>query len=285
LPEILNKTIDIERFIESITLRLALLGIYKWLLLIAPFILIMIGGYIAGAVPDKSATGRLLGSLAERDLAMLLKKNGFSGVKLSVYQFARIETAIVAGAAIPFLLEYKGVAAILLFAAVFFATYKFFYVFLVIKDRARIKRLNMMLPYTIKSIAYLANVYPVNNALIKSIELVPLEFKEDLKELCNDIDDDPISFTPYQRFIDRYDGRLSRLDYYLKTLYRMSKSAGKEELKLLSNLNETISEEMSNARKLKNDAINSRVTYFGLIPVALLTMMLIFLMVVISMSI
>ena len=62
-------------------------------------------------------------------------------------------------------------------------------------------------------------------------------------------------------------------------------SASKEEVKLLTNLNETISEEMSSARKAKNDLVNRSVTWLGLIPVALLTVMLIFLMVAISMSI
>ena len=250
-----------------------------------PFIAVLAGGWILGVVPDSSVIGKVLGIIAEENLSVLMKQNGFSKTSVTRYQLMRIVLAFALGFGITLVLDTEGVSGIIATVIAIAGMYKFFYVYLLWKDNARIKKLNTVLPYTIKSIAYLANVYPVNNALLKSIEIVPKEFREDIRMLCEDIDKDPASFAPYQAFIDRYDGRLNRLDYYLKTLYRMSMSATTEEVKLLTNLNETISEEMSTARKAKNDAVNSTVTWLGLIPVGLLTIMLLFLMVVISTAI
>ena len=258
---------------------------YKLILAVIPFISILAGGVITGAVPDNTAIAKVMKVLAEDDLELLMRRNGFAKTTVTLYQLFRIIFAVLLGAMIYVLIGETGYSSIAICILAIIGGYKLFYIYLVYKERGRIKKLNMVLPYTIKSIAYLANVYPVNNALLKAIDIVPLEFKEDLTMLCNDIDIDPTSFDPYQKFIDRYEGKLSRLDYYLKTLYRMSMSASKEEVRLLTNLNETISEEMSSARKAKNDAVNRSVTWLGLIPVALLTIMLIFIMIAISMSI
>jgi len=258
---------------------------YKLILFIIPFICIITFGWVIGLFPDSSKISKLLSFIAEENLETLLKCNGFSNTKLFYFQGIRILFALCLTAAIYIIFGFSGITGYATLVVIFIGFYKLFYFYLVNKDNQRIKKLNMVLPYTIKSIAYLANVFPVNNALLKSIEIVPKEFQQDIEMLCKDIDKDPTSFTPYQKFIDRYDGRLNRLDYYLKLLYRMSMSATKEEVKLLTNLNETISEEMSNARRSKNETINKSVTWLGLIPVALLTIMLVFLMIEISVSI
>ena len=258
---------------------------YKLILGVVPFASIVIGGWLCKAIPDSSIIAKLLSVIAEKDLTDLMRKNGFSKTSVITFQLVRIVVAILGSYGITIVLGEGSKSGIALFVLLLILMYKVFYIWLLSKDRGRIKRLNIVLPYTIKSIAYLASVYPVNNALIKAIDISPVEFKPDLEKLCSDIDEDPTSFAPYQAFIDKYDGRLNRLDYYLKTLYRMSMSASTEEAKLLSNLNETISEEMSTARKAKNDAVNSTVTWLGLIPVALLSGMLLFLMLAVSTAI
>lgn len=258
---------------------------YKLILGVVPFVSIVIGGWLCKAIPDSSIIAKLLSIIAEKDLIDLMKKNGFSKTSVVTFQIVRLAVAFFSAYGITLILGEGKKSIAFLFILLLILMYKLFYVWLLYKDRNRIKKLNIVLPYTIKSIAYLASVYPVNNALIKAIDISPVEFKPELEKLCADIDLDPTSFAPYQAFIDKYDGRLNRLDYYLKTLYRMSMSASTEEAKLLSNLNETISEEMSTARKAKNDAVNSTVTWLGLIPVALLSGMLLFLMLAVSTAI
>ncbi len=257
---------------------------YKLILALVPFVSIIVGGWLCGGISDKTAVGRFLDSIAEKDLESLMRHNGFSSTSVKAYQITRLVLGFVGCLILTGVMGFGQIRNWLLGAITLVLVYKVFYFYLQFKDSARIKRLNTVLPYTIKSISYLASVYPVNNALLKSVDIVPKEFQEDLRILCEDIDDDPTTFAPYQAFIDRYDGRLNHLDYYLKTLYRMSVSATKEEARLLSNLNETISNEMSVVRQQKNNAINNTVTYLGLIPVGLLTIMLMFLMVAVGMQ-
>lgn len=257
----------------------------KLALALVPFLAIVTGGWILGAIPENSVTGWLFQVIAEKDLGKLMRYNGFSRMSIRTFQIGRIAVALFGSIVLTGAMGFDNLKNWVLGALILAGLYKLFYIYLFFADNARIKRLNSVLPYTIKSIAYLANVYPVNNALIKSIEIVPKEFKEDIKTLCEEIDEDPTGFAPYQAFIDRYDGRLNRLDYYLKTLYRMSMSASEEETRLLTNLNDTISDEMSLVRQTKNNAVNNTVSYLGLIPVALLTIMLLFLMVTVSLSI
>lgn len=252
--------------------------IKNMLLFFIPFISVLLGGWMAGYVPDSSAVGRFFAVITEKDLPELMKRNGFERTGVIAYEVVRIVIAAFMAFTLPGILDIGGLGYFATVIVILFAAYKAFYIYLKYMDSQRIRRLNMVLPYTVKSIAYLAEVYPVNNALVRSVELVPDEFKGDIKILCEDIDKDPVSFAPYQKFIDAYGGRLQRLDYYLKTLYRMSMSASREESKLLSGLNATISSEMAEARRQKNDAVNSTVSYLGLIPVGLLTAMLVYLM-------
>lgn len=258
---------------------------YMAILIAVPFVSIIIAGWILGAVPNKSFIGKMLTIAAEENLEDLMRKNGFTKTKVITFQIARLLFAIFIAFAIVYILDIKDNSVVVITILLFVLGYKAFYLFLLYKDQARINKLNTILPYTIKSIAYLACVFPVNNALIKAIPLVPKEFRADLEQLVNDIVEDPTTFEPYQKFIDRYDGRLNRLDYYLKTLHRMSESSTSEEQKLLSNLNATISDEMSAARAMKNKSVNDTVAYLGLIPVALMTIMLLILMVMVATAI
>lgn len=249
-------------------------------LFLVPFLLILFGGWILGAVPEKSAVGKFFDALTEKDLPLLMRENGFDRMDVRVFLLGRIFFSFLFSYLFLNVLMGKGngISGVFLFFLLILAVYKGFYFYLCWLDRKRIQRLNTVLPYMMKSVSYLATVYPVNNALLKSLEIIPEDFKGDIRLLCEEIDKDPVSFSPYQKILDRYDGKLSRLDYYFKTLYRMSMSASKEESKLLSGLNSTISEEMSAARKQKNEIVNSTISYLGLIPVGLLTAMLVYLM-------
>ena len=254
---------------------------YSLLLAIVPFVLIYIGAWLLDALPKGSVIGAFLDILAEKDLEIYMRKNGFNKTSVRSFQVFRVIVGLVVAG---FLASMQGeiIKKILWAFATLIVVYKAFYVYLLMLDAGRISRLNKQLPYVIKSIAYLVYSFPVTNAIQRAIEISPPEFKYDLEQLTLDIDNDPTNFTPYQKFIDRYDGKLKNLDNYLKILYRMSMSATKEEAKLLSSLNATISDELSYVRQEKNNAINSRVSYLGLIPIMFLVAMLMYALIVIT---
>jgi len=144
------------------------------------------------------------------------------------------------------------------------------------------KYLSTLLPYCLKSVIYLCYIYPVNNALAKAINYIPDEFKEQLRVLVNEIDDNPNSYQPYQKFIDPYQGKMPALNMYMHVLFRISQSSDSETSKLLSSINQSVSDELNMVRGNKNKTINDTIQYLGLIPVVLVTFMLGYLLVIVS---
>lgn len=254
---------------------------YSYLLAVVPFSLIYIGAWILDALPKGSVIGAFLDILAEKDLETYMRKNGFKKTSVRSFQIYRALMALVVAGVLASL--QTGITKKLIWGVgLLVGVFKFFYIYLLMLDSSRIKKLNQQLPYVIKSIAYLVYSFPVVNAFQRAIEISPPEFRYDLEQLVTDIDNDPNTFEPYQNFINRYDGKLKNLDNYLKILYRMSQSATQEEAKLLSSLNATISDELSYVRTEKNNSINARISYLGLIPIAFLVVMLMYILIIIT---
>lgn len=252
-----------------------------YILAIIPFVAIIVAAYFMDVFPKTSIFTRILDGLAEKDLPELMIKAGLTKTSVRSYQVLRIGV-VVAMLCIVLTFNNSDVKETIIKCAVLaIASYKFLYFYLVIKERNRIAKLNQELPYCMKAISYLCYLYPVNNAFEKSIDYVPEVFKSDIEILVKDIDKDPLSFQPYQNWIDRYEDKLDNLKYNLRELYRMAESSSKEQETMLANLNESISNETRRVRLAKNNSINSSISWLGMIPVFLLGLMLMSLLVVI----
>ena len=253
---------------------------YPYIFAIIPFAIVIVIAYFLDAFPKSSVLKKFLDLIAEKDLGKLMIKAGLTKTSVVSYQILRVGLAFMV---ILILSVFGGIGKddIILAVGIWLAMYKLLYVFLLIKERNRINKLNQELPYCIKAVSYLCYLYPVNNAFEKSIDYVPEVFKYDIETLVKDIDEDPLTFAPYKKWIDRYEGKLTLLDGCLRNLYRMSSSTSKEQDKHLANLNSSLSAETRRVRKAKNDSINSTITWLGMIPVLLLATMLIVLIVVV----
>jgi len=247
---------------------------------IIPFIIVVLVAYFLDAFPKNSTLVKILNLIAEKDLGKLMIKAGLTKTSVFSYQILRVSFAFMI-VAILMVLGGFGKESLILLVAIWIGIYKLLYVFLLIKEKNRIKKLNQELPYCMKTISNLCYLYPVNNAFEKAIDYAPEVFRYDLETLVKDIDEDPLTYAPYKKWVDRYDGKLTVLDRNLRSLYRMSASTSKEQDKSLSTLNLDISAEMQRVRKEKNDSINSTISWLGMIPVLFLAGMLIVLIVVV----
>lgn len=253
------------------------------ILAIVPLALIIITGFYFEIFNPKTKFYKFLDLIAEKDMDKWMLRAGIDRTVRVGFQILRLGGGAVLGAVIAYVYLGEINAQFILFAILFsIIVYKVIYLYLIAAANSRISRLNKLLPYFIKTIAYLAYVYPINNAIITSLDYVPKEFENDMKLLIEDMDKYPNSFDPFQNFIDRYDGQLDNLDAYFRSIYRMSMSAKDEDKKTLNSLNETISQDVNRVREAKNKAINTTVSTVGMIPVALLSIMLTYVLVSLS---
>jgi len=155
-----------------------------------------------------------------------------------------------------------------------FLSYKSLYIYLLVVSNSRYKKINQLMPYYMKMVIALCYYQPVNNALEKSIVYADQYLKKDLEKLVKDIDQNPNNYQPYQDFIDMHQGKIKNLDLYFKSIFRISMSGSQMSDKLLMALNKAISDDLSLVRKEKNKVTNDLVGYLGMIPVALLVVVL-----------
>lgn len=262
---------------------------YKILLAIIPFVLIILVGFFLNAFDPKGSLYKFLEFISEKDLQVWLDKAGMEKTSKSMYQIIRIIFSTLTGIMLGYTINNLVIKQTLFYTIVLsiiiaVLIYMLLYFYLKLMVRNRIIQLNIELPYMIKNVAYLAYIYPIFNALEKSLDYVPPVFEYDMKKLVQDIYDKPNSFEPYQTFIDRYDGKLKNLDMYFKSIYRMATSMGENDKKILDNLNEQISNEVDIARHEKNKKINNKISRLAFIPVILMTAMLLILMAGLSLT-
>lgn len=255
------------------------------ILAVIPFLLILLVGYFLDCFDPRSHFHQILSQIMEVDLEDWMARAGFKRWSGYLFQIFRIVTSIVMGFAVAYFMvaivkigEDKYFLWVLLVGIIW---YKLTYYWLRFEAKMNIDYLNQLVPYMMKSIIYLCHIYPLNNALLISIDYVPEAFQDDIIKLVQEIDDDP-TYQPYQNFIDRYHGELKGLDMYLSSLYRMAISSTKNDSTLLSSLNKMIDDEVNRVRIAKNKNINKRISRIGFIPVYLLGGMLIYLLVIMT---
>lgn len=255
----------------------------KPVLFIVPFIWVLYSLYLFRLLPTREKRHAfnefLYHLITEADIDELLFRANIRNTKTRQFQVLRISISLLFGGL--YVIINHTVSGLTISIIMAILIYKIFYLYLRNLESNRIKKLNQELPYGIKNIVYLNYIYPVSNAIEKAITYVPDSFKDDLSLLLNEIDKDPNSYEPYSQFVRRYDGRLEQLDFYLRILYRMSMSSN-EQKKLLDNMNSSISSQINRVRAQKNTTINTTISYLGLIPVVLVTIMLGYLLVVFS---
>jgi len=215
---------------------------------------------------------RLLAMMKEPCLAALTAEAFGPCIRTSSFMAVRIATAAIVGLAVSRLAAgMPGLAAGVAGAVI---VYRLFYDYLRLCHQRHLRRLNQLMPYFMKTVICLCYNNPVGNALLKALDYVPREFRASMEKLLADLDADPNSFMPYESFITAYGRRIKHLDYYFKSLYRIAQSGGSETGRLLDELNQSISDDINIIRAEKNEAINATVSYLGLIPVALLVLVL-----------
>lgn len=247
---------------------------YTWLLAVVPFVCFLIYAWFMGYMPKQNLIGKFFDFIAESDLKELLQKNGFIKTPFWVIQLIRLGIGVVLSIDV-FVINGINASSVIISAILVFAVYKLTYLYVQNLERARIRKLNQELPYVMKTLVYQALIFPSSNAVQKTLESVDSVFSYDLHKLLEDIDASrPGDFTPYQNWIDRYDGKLKNLDVYLKYIFELTNVSHTEAAKTLAELNKTISDELSYARQQKNDSINFTIGYLGYIPIALLAIIL-----------
>lgn len=217
---------------------------------------------------DEESVSILL-SIKEKNLDRYVDVAFKGRIKSEIFQLIRLLLAIVSFISICFITD-NYLSSIVIAIVIYMALYlyvKYLY-------EEKIKRINILFPYYMKNVLYFCYSYPVNNAFIKSLDYVDDEFKESVERLIKDVDVMPLSYTPYQSFIDSFDGRIKNADFYFKTFYSLSNSKTKDGINILNSLNQTISDDLNSARKQKNDVVNDTIGYIGLMPVILLVIVL-----------
>ena len=255
---------------------------YRFILFIIPFLIMLLlleNHYASNMIKQiKKYSIAIINSIQEKSLNDLISANFM--INSDTFQLIRILVSIIICLCVWLALDKKLLVWQLIIMLIII--YKFCYLYLKMLDQKRKKHLSTLMPYCLKSIIYLCYIYPVNNALAKSINYVPDEFKDQLSTMVNEIDNNPTSFQPYQRFIDPYQGKMVTLNMYMHVLFRISQSSDNETSKLLSSINQSVSDELNMVRGNKNKTINDTIQYLGLIPVVLVTLMLGYLLVMVS---
>ena len=115
--------------------------------------------------------------------------------------------------------------------------------------KANLHKINLMLPYYLKSLEILIQHYTVPVAISKSIETAPAIFKPGLKTLIDKIDAGDSSVQPYMDFANEYPVRDSMR--MMRLLYRLGLGSQENKQEQLMMFSRTISSLQNKAREQK----------------------------------
>ena len=115
--------------------------------------------------------------------------------------------------------------------------------------KANLHRINLMLPYYLKSLEILAQHYTIPVALAKSIETAPEIFKPGLQRLVDKIESGDSSVQPYMDFANEYPVRDSMR--MMRLLYRLGLGSQENKQEQLLAFSRTISALQNKAREQK----------------------------------
>ena len=115
--------------------------------------------------------------------------------------------------------------------------------------KANLHRINLMLPYYLKSLEILIQHYTVPVAISKSIETAPAIFRPGLERLIEKIDAGDSSVQPYMDFANEYPVRDSMR--MMRLLYRLGLGSQENKQEQLMMFSRTISSLQNKAREQK----------------------------------
>lgn len=130
-----------------------------------------------------------------------------------------------------------------------FVVFKFPYIQLSNYYKSNLHKINLMLPYYLKSLEILAQHYTIPVALARSIDSAPEIFKPGLQRLVDKIDAGDASVQPYMDFANEYPVRDSMR--MMRLLYRLGLGSQENKQEQLLTFARTISSLQNKARELK----------------------------------
>lgn len=218
--------------------------------------------------------------LVEKDLDFYFREIGV-GYNIELFQLIRLLSSILVSMII--FIIYKKMSFVAVLSGIMM--YKLLYLYLYLKFRSKKLLIKQQLPYLLKTIIYFCYIYPVSNALQHAIDLVPNIYRDALSDLVKQIDEDPISFEPYYIFYERLYEPGDNFLMYMRVINRIALSGGGHHHELLSSIDNNVSSELNVLRRNRNMTINGTVQYLGLLPVLMVTMMLGYLLILVSQTI
>lgn len=138
---------------------------------------------------------------------------------------------------------------ILLSIIIGFVVFKLPYTQLKNYYKANLHKINLMLPYYLKSLEILAQHYTIPVAISRSIDTAPEIFKPGLRKLIEKIDAGDSSVQPYMDFANEYPVRDSMR--MMRLLYRLGLGSQENKQEQLLTFSRTISTLQNKAREQK----------------------------------
>ena len=189
--------------------------------------------------------------LKEKDYEFLLKlKYGddIDSTKMFNKRLKNAGLAFVMAFAVIFLAN-AGYIYLLISVIVGFVVFKSDYMSLTGYRKAHMHKIDLLLPYYLKSLEILAQHYTIPVALRKSIVAAPDVFKTGLEHLCDQIEAGDSSVEPYMEFAREYPVRDSMR--MMRLLYRLGIGSQENKQEQLLMFSRTISALQNKAREQK----------------------------------
>ena len=130
-----------------------------------------------------------------------------------------------------------------------FGVFKWPYIQLKNYYKGNLHKINLMLPYYLKSLEILAQHYTIPVAIARSVETAPDIFKPGLERLVEKIESGDSSVQPYMDFANEYPVRDSMR--MMRLLYRLSLGSQENKQEQLLTFSRTISSLQNKAREQK----------------------------------
>ena len=191
------------------------------------------------------------GFLKEKDYDFLLKLKYGDDVDSTRIYNNRIKNAGLAFilAFVAIFLSSMGYIYLLISIIVGFIVFKLDYIKLNSFKKAHMHKIDLLLPYYLKSLEILAQHYTIPVALRKSIDAAPDVFKKGLEQLCDRIEAGDSSVNPYMDFAREYPVRDSMR--MMRLLYRLGIGSQENKQEQLFMFSRTISSLQNKAREQK----------------------------------
>jgi len=195
----------------------------------------------------------LVRKLIEKDYEFLLRvKYKDSDIDINQLFYKRVRDGILTTAvAIFFLAIYNYLSYMfIMFAFILgYLSFKSQYNNLKSYYKARLRHMDSMLPYYLKSLEILVQHYTVPVALSRSIDTAPDIFKPGLRKLIAKIDEGDSTIQPYLDFANEYPVRDSMR--MMRLLYRLSLGSQAEKHEQIMMFSKTVSSLQNKAREQK----------------------------------